>query len=115
MHLLDTNVISELRKVRAGKADPAVAAWATGVEPGSLFVSAISIHELELGVRLLERRDRVQGALLRTWLEDAVLPAFAGRILPVDAAVARRSAALHVPDPQPLRDGPERPAYSSSV
>jgi len=105
MHLLDTNVVSELRKVRAGKADPAVATWAASVEPGSLFLSAITVHELELGIQLMERRDSTQGVLLRRWLEQAVLPTFAGRILPVDATVARRSAALHVPNPQPLRDG----------
>ncbi|MFM1812886.1 MAG: hypothetical protein RLZZ336_1824 [Cyanobacteriota bacterium] len=105
MHLVDTNVVSELRKVRAGKADPAVTAWAADVEPGSLFLSAITVHELELGIRLMEHRDKAQGALLRTWLEDAVLPAFAGRIVPVDEAVARSAAALHVPNPQPLRDG----------
>lgn len=105
MHLVDTNVVSELRKVRAGKADPAVSTWAADAEPGSLFLSAISVHELELGVRLMEHRDTVQGDLLRRWLDDAVLPAFAGRILPVDEAVARQAAVLHVPNPQPLRDG----------
>ena len=105
MYLLDTNVVSELRKVRAGRSDPGVAAWADQVEPGSLFLSTITLHELELGVLLLERRDAKQGSLLRQWLEQAVLPAFSGRILVVDAAVARRSAALHVPDPQPFRDG----------
>jgi predicted nucleic acid-binding protein len=105
MYLLDTNVVSELRKVRAGRSDPGVAAWADQVEPGSLFLSTITLHELELGVLLMERRDAKQGSLLRQWLEQAVLPAFGGRILVVDAAVARRSAALHVPDPQPFRDG----------
>ena len=105
MYLLDTNVVSELRKVRAGRSDPGVAAWADQVEPGSLFLSTITLHELELGVQLMERRDAKQGSLLRQWLEQAVLPAFSGRILVVDAAVARRSAALHVPDPQPFRDG----------
>lgn len=105
MYLLDTNVVSELRKVRAGRSDPEVAAWADQVEPGSLFLSTITLHELELGVLLMERRDAQQGALLRQWLEQAVLPAFSGRILVVDAAVARRSAALHGPDPQPFRDG----------
>jgi predicted nucleic acid-binding protein len=105
MYLLDTNVVSELRKVRAGRSDPGVAAWADQVEPGSLFLSTITLHELELGVLLMERRDAKQGSLLRQWLEQAVLPAFSGRILVVDAAVARRSAALHVPDPQPFRDG----------
>jgi predicted nucleic acid-binding protein len=105
MYLLDTNVVSELRKVRAGRSDPGVADWADQVEPGSLFLSTITLHELELGVLLMERRDAKQGSLLRQWLEQAVLPAFGGRILAVDAAVARRSAALHVPDPQPFRDG----------
>jgi predicted nucleic acid-binding protein len=102
MVLLDTNLVSELRKVRSGKADPGVAAWAERVDAASLFLSAISLHELELGVRLMERRDAAQGALLRQWLEDCVLPAFDGRILPVDVAVARRSAAWHGPDPHPF-------------
>ena len=105
MYLLDTNVVSELRKVRAGKADPGVAAWAEQVESGSLFVSAITLHELELGVLLMGRRDATQGSLLRQWLEQSVLPAFTGRIRAVDSAVARRGAALHGPDPRPFRDG----------
>lgn len=105
MYLLDTNLVSELRKVKAGKANPGVAAWADAVEAGLLFISAVTLHELELGVLLMERRDPGQGALLRQWLDQAVLPAFTGRILPIDDAVARRSAALHVPDPRPFRDG----------
>jgi len=105
MDLIDTNLVSELRKVRSGKADPGMAAWADGVDASSLFLSSITLHELELGVLLAERRDPTLGVLLRHWLEQAVMPAFAGRILEVDAAVARRSAALHVPDPKPFRDG----------
>jgi predicted nucleic acid-binding protein len=105
MFLLDTNTVSELRKVRSGRADPGVIEWSGQVQPSSLFISAITIHELELGVLLKERRDPVQGALLRQWLEQAVLPAFAGRILAVDRAVARQSAALHHPNPQPFREG----------
>ena len=104
MYLLDTNVVSELRKVRAGKADVRVAAWADSVDVADLFLSAISVQELEIGVLLVERRDPAQGAMLRTWLDGHVLPAFAGRILAVDTAVAVRSARLHVPDPGPLRD-----------
>jgi hypothetical protein len=104
MYLLDTNVVSELRKVRAGKADPKVAAWADGVNAANLYISAITVHEIELGVLLMERKDAAQGALLRAWLEERVLPAFESRILPVDSAVARRSAALHAPDPRPARD-----------
>jgi predicted nucleic acid-binding protein len=75
------------------------------VDASSLFLSAITLHELELGVLLAERRDPTQGALLRHWLQQAVVPAVAGRILAVDAPVARRSAALHLPDPKPFRDG----------
>ena len=89
MFLLDTNVVSELRKAKAGKADRNVARWAQSVPAGALFLSAITIQELEIGTLLAERRDRSQGAILRAWLEDRVLPAFADRILPVDTAVAR--------------------------
>jgi predicted nucleic acid-binding protein len=105
MYLLDTNVISELRRVRAGKADAGVAAWADSVEAGDLYLSVITLQELAIGVLLAERRDPLQGAILRTWLEHQVLPAFDGRVLPVDSAVALRSAQLHVPDPHPVRDG----------
>jgi predicted nucleic acid-binding protein len=104
MLVLDTNVVSELRKVRAGKGDARVAAWSGSVQTGDLFISAITIHELELGVLLAERKDPPQGAVLRAWLEDYVLPGFERRILPVDTAVARRSARLHVPDPHSPRD-----------
>jgi predicted nucleic acid-binding protein len=69
-----------------------------------LFVSAITVLELETGVLLMMRRDARQGALLRAWLDEAVLPAFVGRVLPVDTQVAQRCAALHVPDPRSERD-----------
>ena len=104
MFLLDTNVVSELRKVRLGRADAHVARWADSVESTDLYVSAITVQELEMGVLLVERRDAIQGAMFRTWLASHVLPAFAGRILPVDTAVAMLSAKLHVPDPRPARD-----------
>ena len=104
MFLLDTNVISELRKVRLGRADRNVAQWADSVDAIDLYLSAITIQELELGVLLVERREPTQGAIFRTWLENHVLPAFSGRILPVDIAVAQRCALLHVPDPRPAMD-----------
>ena len=104
MFLLDTNVVSELRKVRTGKADAHVVKWAEGKDTASLYLSVISLLELKTGVLQIERRDRSQGALLRTWLENNVLPAFDGRILPVDAQVAQRCARLHVPDPRAERD-----------
>ena len=105
MFLLDTNVVSELRKVRAGRADHNVQRWATGAAASSLFLSVIVVRELEIGTLLAERRDPASGAILRIWLKSHVLPTFAERILPVDLAVALRSAALHVPDPRPARDG----------
>ena len=104
MLLLDTNVISELRKARAGKADPNLTAWIQVVPAGSLYLSAIVIQELEIGILLAERRDPSKGTLLRAWLNEHVLPTFSNRILPIDTKVARRSAALHVPDPRPIRD-----------
>lgn len=103
-YLLDTNVVSELRKARTGRADANVVAWATSVPTATMFVSAITLQELEIGVLLAERRDPVTGAVLRRWLEDQVIPAFDERVVPVDVAVARRSALLHVPDPRPVRD-----------
>lgn len=105
MFLLDTNVVSELRRAGSGKADPGVVAWAEQADPAALFLSVVSLHELQMGVRLKQHRDPRQGQLLRHWLDQQVVPSFAGRILPVDEAVARCSAALHVPDPRSLRDG----------
>ncbi len=104
MFVLDTNIISELRKAKTGKADKNVTTWAGSMPPGSLFLSAITILELETGVLLIERRDPVQSAVLRAWLDGHVLPAFAGRVLAVDLAVARRCAKLHVPNPCAERD-----------
>jgi len=105
MYLLDTNVLSELRKVRAGKACLQVALWADSVDAADLYVSVISVQELEIGVLLAERRNPAQGALLRAWLNGHVLPAFVDRIVSVDTAVAQRCARLHVPDPRSVRDG----------
>ncbi|MDD2845104.1 MAG: type II toxin-antitoxin system VapC family toxin [Rhodoferax sp.] len=104
MFVLDTNVVSELRKVRLGKANANVAAWTQSVDAADLFVSAITIMELELGVLSIERKDATQGAMLRAWLERHVLPEFSGRTLPVDTAVALRCAQLHVPDKRGERD-----------
>ena len=105
MYVLDTNVVSELRKIRLGKADAQFAIWADSIEAMDLYLSVITIQELEIGVLLAERRDPSQGAVFRLWLNGHVIPAFNGRILDVDTAVAQRSAKLHVPDPRPVRDG----------
>ena len=104
MFVLNTNVVSELRKAKSGKANKNVTACAASVSPGSLFISAITILELESGVLMLERRDHAQSVILRAWLDQYVLPAFAGRVLTVDIAVAQRCARLHVPNPCNERD-----------
>ena len=104
MYLLDTNVIAELRKATSPKVDQKVLGWATSVSTASLFLSVITVLELETGTLLVERRDPTQGAVLRSWLNTHVLPAFSDRILPVDTPVAQRCARLHVPDPRSDRD-----------
>ena len=100
MYLLDTPVIAELRKARAGKADSHVTTWASGIASQNMFMSALSLLELESGVALAERKDKAQGIILRTWLDEQVMKAFDGRILAVDAAVVKKRAALYAGDPR---------------
>lgn len=102
-YLLDTNVVSELRK-RPGRADVHVLSWAGRQRLEDLYLSAVTVMEIELGIALVERRDLGQGAVLREWAESKVMAAFEGRILPVDTRVAVCAAHLHVPDPRPERD-----------
>lgn len=97
-YLLDTNVVSELRKVGDAKADANVIRWVSAQDSSDLFISAITILEIERGILSLQRRDHSQGALLRKWMDERVRPGFEGRILPIDDAVATRCAYLHVPD-----------------
>ena len=102
MYILDTNVVSELRKAK--KAHQNVKKWAQPLPVASLYLSVISVLELEIGILLIERRDQEQGAILRTWMDRHVLPTFSGRILAIDLAVAQRCATLHVPNPRSDRD-----------
>ncbi|WP_271022935.1 type II toxin-antitoxin system VapC family toxin [Rhizobium sp. RCAM05973] len=110
MLLLDTNVVSELRKVASGRADPNVAAWNETIDPAETFISSVVLHELEIGVRLVEHNDPVAGKVLRNWLENTVLGTFSGRILPLDEAAAVQAAKWHVPNPRPIND-----AYIAAV
>ena len=103
MYLLDTNVISELRKIKSRRAHPLVKLWAERFELQQNFLSVISVLEIELGVNRLALRDRSQAAIIRSWL-DHVLAEFEGRILPIDLATVHRCATLHVPDPKSERD-----------
>lgn len=104
MYLLDTNVVSEFRKYSDGRINQGVKRWAEGIFPEFMFMSVISILELEMGVLQIERRDQKQGALLRKWLNNNVIPTFAERVLPVNLSIARRCATLHVPNPKSERD-----------
>ncbi len=104
MYVLDTNVVSELRKAARGNADARVVAWAASVSPAALFLSVVTLMEIEQGILQLERRDLRQGTLVRHWFVRQVQPAFAGRVLPIDDTVALRCARLHVPDPRQERD-----------
>ena len=103
-YLLDTNVISELRKGGSNKIDSNVKDWAKQTTSSDLFLSVITILELEMGVLLIERKDHIQGKTLRHWFQNHVLPTFKDRILDIDYNVALRCAALHVPDRRPDRD-----------
>lgn len=97
-YLLDTNVISELRKVGDGKADPNVTAWIGARDARDLCISAITILELERGILSIQRRDTAQGSRLRAWMDGRVRPEFAERTIVIDDAVATRCAHLHIPD-----------------
>ena len=100
MFLLDTNVLSELRKVGDGRADDRVTAWISGQDAASLYISVLTLMELEIGILRIERRDAEQGSRLRGWMDRHVMPEFEERTLPVDSAIALKCARLHVPDPR---------------
>ena len=104
MYLLDTNVLSELRKVAHGKADPNVASWVENRSIDELYISTITVFEIEKGILKVERKDQQQGSILRGWFVENVLPAFEGRIISLDVEVARISASLHIPDPKAEAD-----------
>ena len=103
--LLDTNALSEMRKIRLGRADPKLAAWSEQVSARDLFVSVITLQEIEQGLLMLQRRDVAQAGPLRHWFDAQVLPLFAGRTLPVTTEIALCCARQNVPDPKPYRDG----------
>jgi predicted nucleic acid-binding protein len=102
MYLLDTGVVLELRKAKAGRTDPGLAGWAAGVPRQSLFLSALSLLELDTGAAAVERKDKAAGAALRSWIDAQLVPAFDGRILAIDTAVVRRRGQLAYVD---ARDG----------
>ncbi len=102
--LLDTNVVSEFRRIVTGKGDAAVAAWQSTLPTSDMYISAITLMELEIGVLSMERKDARQCAVLRRWVTSVVRPEFVGRTLAFDSDAALRCAPLHVPDPGSWRD-----------
>lgn len=102
MYLLDTNVISELRRGKA-RPSPSVLAWAAATQASTLYLSAITVLELEMGVLQMERKDPSRGALLRDWIEG-LRAAFEGRILAFTEEAALLCARMHVPDRKSERD-----------
>ena len=104
MYLLDTNVVSELRKASIDKADAKVVNWAKSVPASEMYISVITVMELELGILWVERRDINQAKVLREWLDKQVIPSFMNRIIPFDVPEAQCCASLHSPDPKPERD-----------
>ena len=102
MFLLDTNVISELRHGKPHQST-AVRSWAEEQPVQQLYLSSITVLELQMGVLRMERKDRSQGNVLRVWL-DAVFQQFDGQVLPFAAETARRCDAMHVPDAKNMRD-----------
>jgi len=104
MYILDTNVISELRKANSKNVNKRVIKWAKDISPASMFLSIITILEIEMGIYSVNRRDPSQGALLKTWMDTHVLPTFSDRILLLDVAVAQRCAKLHIPNKKSERD-----------
>ena len=104
MYLLDTNIISESRKLGTARVDPNAARWLAEVDAETSFVSAMTIFELERGVAQMERRDTKQGAALRRWLDDQILTIYEHRTLPLSREVALICAGLHIPDPKSERD-----------
>ncbi|MDR2586750.1 MAG: type II toxin-antitoxin system VapC family toxin [Coriobacteriales bacterium] len=102
-YLLDTNVISELRKPFSRR-DARVATWAEQLSEQQVYLGVMTVAEIERGLLLLERKDPVQARSLRAWFETDILGGYAGRILPLSLAAARYAAALQVPNPQSLAD-----------
>jgi predicted nucleic acid-binding protein len=104
MYLLDTNIISESRKLGTNRIDPNAARWFTEVDAETSFISAMTLFELERGIQQMERRDTKQGAALRGWFENQIMATYEHRTLPLSRAVALICAGLHIPDPKSERD-----------
>lgn len=100
-YLLDTNVISEIRKGR--RCDPGVASWIAEISSEDIYLSVLSLGEIRKGIEGIRRRDASTAEALERWLRQ-VLADHADRILPIDEAVAQLWGRFNVPDPLPVLD-----------
>ena len=101
-YLIDTNIISEVRKGR--RCDPNVASWYERIEDASLYLSVLVIGEIRKGIERIRPKDKTQANAIEDWLL-AVDKAFGERILPVDRAVANEWGRLNASRPLPVVDG----------
>jgi toxin FitB len=104
MYLLDTNVLSELRKLESNNCHLSVKQWASTCKPSQFFTSVICIFEVERGILQVARKDAAQAKRLRHWFETRLIPGMQDRLLPVTHAITSKCAQLHVPDPKPEMD-----------
>ena len=100
--LLDTNVISELRK--KDRANSGVTSWFSDLDGDTIYLSVLTLGEIRRGIENISRRDADAGANLNQWVSRIVM-GFEGRIIPVDATIADEWGRMNVPDPLPVVDG----------
>ena len=104
MYLLNTNIISELKKLDSGKIHPQVQRWAYSINLMQTKISVVSIIEIRTGILSLARKDQAQAASLDNWFTNRLLPAYRTRTLSVDTEVALICAHLHIPAKRPIND-----------
>jgi predicted nucleic acid-binding protein len=104
MYLIDTNIVSEMRRLDTGKANPGVQRWSSSVARDQMFLSVVTVYELEIGILRLMRNDILQATILEDWLHRQVLSAFDSRMLGIDKEIMLRCAPLHVPRTRAYRD-----------
>lgn len=104
MYLLDTNVVSELRKIKTAKAHQGLSQWLSSIQPEQLYINTIVLMELKKGIFLKQRKDPKQAQVLQIWLDTVIRPAFAQRTLNIDENTIDICAKLHVPNKRPEND-----------
>ena len=104
MFLLDTNVISDMRKIDSGRADSHVSTWIDELDASDFYVSVVTLAELDYCIRFKHRRYPNQSLFLRRWFNHSVLPFFEDRIVTIDFQVAMKYSEINVPNHLPDRD-----------